>query len=260
MPTSSLRSRLAAGERAYGTFVMEFLSAGLPQIARNAGADFLMYDFEHGALGFESLRMQVAACRGIGVTPLVRVPVGEYSYIARALDAGAGGVHVPMVETAEAAARIVACTRYPPAGIRGSCFGIAHDDYRSGDARQKADAANDTVLVSCTIETPRAIENVDAIAATPGVDVLWIGQGDLTLFMGIPGAYDSARYKDAVRRVIEACQRHGKTPGFLCFDQNWNQRTVELGFRLLAFSADIFLLQAALSAGITDLKRRTGEI
>lgn len=120
--------------------------------------------------------------------PLARVPATEYHFIARLLDLGAMGVMVPMVKTREQAEFIVSCTRYPPLGRRGSAFGVAaHDDYTEGGAADKMAAIHARTLVICLIETAKAIENVDAIAAVPGVDVLWLGHGDLTSFMGIQG-------------------------------------------------------------------------
>ena len=98
---------------------------------------------EHTGAGFETLKPQFALCRALGVAPLVRVPGAEYHFIARALDVGALGVMVPMVDTAEEAARIVACTRYPPEGRRGAAFGFAHDDYQGGDVVEKIAAIHE---------------------------------------------------------------------------------------------------------------------
>ena len=108
---------------------------------------------EHTGLGFETLKTQVALCRGLDIVPLVRVPRGEYPFIARALDIGAFGVMVPMVATAEEARYIVSCTRYPPAGRRGAAFGFAHDDYQGGDLVAKIDALNERTMVIVQIET-----------------------------------------------------------------------------------------------------------
>jgi len=143
-----VKTALAAGKRSFGAMVFEFFSPGLPQICRNAGADFVLYDMEHTGLGFETLKTQFALCRGLGIVPMVRVPRGEYHFIARALDVGAMGVMVPMVGSAEEAASIVACTRYPPAGRRGAAFGFAHDDYGSGNVRDKIAAQGFNIITS----------------------------------------------------------------------------------------------------------------
>src|SRR4029450_6273815 len=100
----------------------EFFSPGMPQICRNAGAEFLMYDMEHTGLSFEPLKVQCALCRGLDIVPMVRVPRGEYHFIARALDVGALGVMVPMVNTPAEAQHIVACTPHPPQCRRGDAL------------------------------------------------------------------------------------------------------------------------------------------
>src|SRR5206468_6989137 len=125
---------------------------------------------------------------------MARVPRGEYHFIARALDIGALGVMVPMVGTPAEAEHIVACTRYPPHGRRGAAFGFAHDDYEGGDVAEKIRIANERTLVICLIETADGIKNIDAIAAVPGVDVLWLGHFDLTNFLGIPAQFDHPKY------------------------------------------------------------------
>ncbi len=119
---------------------------------------------------------------------MVRVPRGEYHFIARALDVGAMGVMVPMVGSADEAAHIVACTRYPPQGRRGAAFGFAHDDYEGGDVAAKIAALHARTMVIPQIETVDGLANVEAIAAVPDVDALWLGHFDLTNFMGIPAA------------------------------------------------------------------------
>ena len=123
------------------------------------------------------MKWQFAACRGLDLVPLVRVPATEYHFVARMLDAGAMGVMVPMVETAEQAARIVSFTRYPPQGRRGAAFGVApHDDFIAAPVTATMAEAHERTLVICLVETETRHRNVDAIAATPGVDVVWLRQ------------------------------------------------------------------------------------
>src|SRR5580704_17411391 len=114
MRDNPIKRALHAGGTAAGAMVFELMAPGLPQICRNAGADFVHYDMEHTGLGFESLKTQVALCRGLNLVPMARVPRGEYHCTARALDVGALGVMVPMVGTRAEAEHIVSCTPYPP--------------------------------------------------------------------------------------------------------------------------------------------------
>ena len=116
----SLRKRVMAGEVVLGSMVFEFFSPGMAQIMKRAGCEYVIYDMEHTGLGYETVKAQVAACRGIGVAPMARVPRSDYAYIARALDVGARGIMVPMVNSVEEAKAIAEATRYPPDGRRGA--------------------------------------------------------------------------------------------------------------------------------------------
>ena len=255
MRPNPIKQRLAHGGTSYGTMAFEFFTPGFPQIVAAAGADFLLLDMEHSGIGMETVKAQIALCRGLDVVPMVRVPATQYHFIARALDAGALGVMVPMVETVEQAQSIVAATRYPPLGRRGAAFGVAaHDDYRDGPVADKIAAIHERTLTICLIETAEGLANVDAIAAVPGVDVCWLGHFDMTNFLGIPAQFDHPRYQDAVERILAACRRHGKTPGFMASDAKWAREYQARGFRMIAYSLDVILLRDALAAGLAGLR------
>jgi 2-keto-3-deoxy-L-rhamnonate aldolase RhmA len=254
-----LKARLAEGGSAFGTMACEFFSPGLAQICRDAGAEFLLLDMEHSGAGIDVMKQQLACCRGLEIVPLVRVPVADYHFIARLLDAGAMGIMVPMVESAEQAAFIVGCTRYPPEGRRGAGFGVAaHDDYTGGDVAEKIAMAHERTLVICQVENASGLENVDAIAATPGVDIVWLGHFDLTNFLGIPAQFGHPRYQAAVDDIVAACRRHGKTAGFMASDREWAREYRDRGFRIIAYGVDVLLLKSALSAGLAALKDAVG--
>jgi 2-dehydro-3-deoxyglucarate aldolase/4-hydroxy-2-oxoheptanedioate aldolase len=254
MRENPVKQRLADGGRAFGTMVFEFFTPGLPQIAKVAGAEFVLFDMEHTALELDAVKRQVSYCRGLDLPPYVRVPVGDYHFIAHALDAGAMGVMVPMVETREQAEFIVSCTRYPPLGRRGAAFAFAHDDYEGGDVTQKMAAAHARTLVMALIETDRGLANVDAIAAVPGIDVLWLGHFDLTNFLGIPAQFTHPRYLAGVDAIVAAATRHGKAAGVLAADIAWGRDYLAKGFRAVAYGVDHLLYQAALAAGIGALR------
>jgi 2-keto-3-deoxy-L-rhamnonate aldolase RhmA len=254
MRDNPVKKALAEGRHAFGSMVFELFAPGLPTLCRNAGAEFVLYDMEHTGLGFETLKTQFALCRGLGIVPMARVPRGEYHFIARALDIGAFGVMIPMVASAVEAAHVVACTRYPPLGKRGAAFGFAHDDYAGGDVVTKMAALHERTLVIAQIETDEGLGNVEAIAAVPGVDALWIGQFDLTNFMGIPGQFKHPAYLAAVDRVVAACAANGKTAAVLAMDETWIRDYVARGFRLMAYGIDQALLQKALQQGLDALR------
>jgi len=257
MRGNPVKTRLLAGDRVFGAMVFEFFSPGIAQICRNAGAQFVLFDMEHTGLDFETLKIQFALTKAQDLVPMVRVPRGEYHFIARALDIGAMGVMVPMVGTAEEAADIVACTRYPPLGRRGAAFGFAHDDYQGGDVAAKMAAIHERTLVIPQIETAEGLANVEAIAAVDGVDALWLGHFDLTNFMGIPGQFQHPDYIAGVRNIVTACEKHGKAPAFLAADDAWAREYHAHGFRLMAYGIDQAMLQNALKHGIDLLKAST---
>lgn len=254
MRENPIKGRIAAGGHAFGTMIFEFFTPGLAQLCKTAGAEFILYDMEHSAVSIETIRAQISFCRGIGLVPLVRVPATQYDYISRVLDAGAMGVMVPMVETVEQAKFIVESTRYPQLGRRGAAFQMAHDDFEAAPVVDKIKAANDRTMVICLIETAKGIENVDAIAALPGVDVCWVGHFDLSNFMGIPAEFKHKRFLAAVDAVVAACKKHGKTPGFMAGDETWAREYMEKGFRLMAWSLDSHIYQAALKTGIATMR------
>ncbi len=254
---SAIRQRVLTGDTVSGAMIFEFFAPGMPQVLKAAGCEFALFDMEHSGLGFETLKMLAAGCRGIGIEPLVRVPRSEYHFMARALDVGAHGVMVPMVESAEEARRIAEATHYPPLGRRGAAFGVAQDDYTGGDVKTKLTALNARTLVIAQIESERGLAEVDAIAATPGVDVLWLGHFDLTNFLGIPGEFESPVYLEAVRTIVAAARRNGKGLGFMALDADWARRYRDFGFNMIAAGLDHTLLQTAIRATFAPLREKS---
>ena len=250
----TLKEKLRREGRAFGPMIFEFFTPGIPAIVAATGADFVLFDMEHTGLGFETLKQLVAGCRGLGLAPLVRVPATEYHFIARALDMGAHGIMVPMVESRAQAERIVAAAHYPPVGRRGAAFGVAHDDFLPGDPADKIRAARERTLVIVQIETEHGLANVEEIAAVQGIDVLWVGHFDLTNFLGIPGQFDHPDYLAALRRVVAAARANDKPAGFMVADAEWARRYWDYGFRMLAFALDHMLFQTAVKAGMEMLK------
>ncbi len=254
MAKKSLKQRAMAGETVLGAMVFEFFSPGTAQVLAHAGAEFVIYDMEHTGISLETVKTQVAHCRGIGVAPMVRVPRGEYHFLARALDIGCQGVMIPMVESVEQAKAIVEATHYPPNGRRGAAFSFAHDDYAPGDPYAKMKTADARNLTIALIETERGIEHVEAIAALPGIDVLWLGHFDLTNFLGIPGQFDHPKFVDAVKRIVAAGRKHKKGLGFMAADATWAKQYKELGFNMLATGTDHGILMAGVRSILASVE------
>ncbi len=250
----SLRRRVMDGETVLGAMIFECFTPGIAQICKLAGCEYVIYDMEHTGTGYETIKTQVSHCRGLDVSPMVRVPRSDYSFLARALDVGCEGVMIPMVNSAEEAREIVAATRYPPVGRRGAAFGFAHDHYEAGSPIDKIKKANANNLVIAQIETEHGLDNVEEIAAVDGIDVLWVGHFDLTNFLGIPGEFESKIYKDALKRVVKAGRKNGKGLGFMASDATWAQDYKALGFNMLAAGTDHGLLMAGVRGIVASVE------
>lgn len=249
MNNAGIKQKLAAGEVVVGTMVFEFSTTGIGRLAAGAGAEFIIYDMEHTGWGSDTTRVLLASTPD-SIAPIVRAPANLPYLIGQQLDLGAAGVMVPMVETAEAARTLAAATHYPPDGRRGAAFGIAHDDYMGGNIPAKVVAANEDVLTIAQIETPAGVENVDAIAAVDGIDVLFLGHFDLTNFLGIPGRFDDARFTEGVEKIVAAATEHGKTLACLALTVDEAKQWIARGFRMITFGGDLWLYQKALADGI----------
>ncbi|MCW2781807.1 MAG: hypothetical protein JWR35_2256 [Marmoricola sp.] len=251
---ASLKESMGDGGVVLGTFVFEFATPGIGRLAAAAGAQFVIFDAEHTGWGWETLTTLVATTRPTGAEAFIRVPAAERSYISRALDIGATGLMIPMVESAEQARDIVSWANYPPLGVRGAAFGIAHDDYVPGDSADYMRRSNADHLLIAQIETVEGLAAADEIAAVPGIDVLWVGQYDLTNSMGIPGDFHHPDYLAALDRVSAAAARAGKWAGQMPTSVAEAQMLAQRGFRILAYSGDLWIYQAALAEGLNRIR------
>ena len=254
MRTNPVKQTLAQGGTAVGTMAFEFCTPGLARLAANAGADFIIYDMEHTGWSIETVRDLIASGDGAPIVPFVRVPATQYHFIARVLDVGAMGIMVPMVGDAAQAEMIVQSAKYPPLGQRGAAFHMAHDGYAGGDVGEKMRSANDEVVLIAQIENRSGLENVERIAAVDGIDILWIGQFDLSNFLGIPGQFTHPTFLDAIKRVTEACQRYGKTAAFMVPSVEEGLERMRQGFRCVAYWGDLWIYQQGPKQGVAALK------
>lgn len=249
-----LKKKIARGELAAGTMALDFHVPGLPAMAAASGADFIVFDMEHTGAGFETMKMLCAACRGLPLAPVIRIPTAEYSLVARALDVGAHGVMVPMIDTVEQAKLVAASAYYPPVGRRGGALGIAHDDYMPGDPVEKLARARERTFVIAQIESPTGVANAEAIAAVPGIDVLWVGHFDLSNFMGIPAQFDHPDFEAALAHVGRSAKAAGKAAGLMAANIEWAKRVRALGYSVIAQGVDHALYQNALRDELQQLR------
>jgi 2-keto-3-deoxy-L-rhamnonate aldolase RhmA len=240
------RERLARGEVSLGFGVRTARSVEIAKAMKTVGFDWLFLDLEHSAMSIETAAQLALAGLDAGIAPIARIPKGEYSLATRLLDNGALGIVVPHVDTAAEAREIADALRYPPQGHRGVFSSMPHVDYRAIGIGELTAALNAATLIVAMLETPAAIDNAEAIAATDGIDVLLIGTNDLCVEMGIPGDLAHEKVADAYRRVVAACRAHGKWPGMGgVYHEPLMRRYVEIGCRFLMAGADLAFMMGA---------------
>jgi 4-hydroxy-2-oxoheptanedioate aldolase len=248
----SLRTRLASSDPLLGawTFLREPMAA---EVASRAGYDYVCIDGQHGLHDYRTIGEQLTAIAvGGSALAIVRVPWNDAGFIGQVLDAGAGGVIVPMVNTPDEAAAVVRACRYAPVGARS--FGPIGAGTRYGASYLAG--ANDAIAVIPMIETVEAVDNVDAIAATPGVDALYVGPADLSLTLGLPPAMDQddKRFEDALHRVVAACQEAGIVPA-IHSDPSLVAKRRSQGFRMITVGYDLQPMVAGLHSALKDARR-----
>jgi 2-keto-3-deoxy-L-rhamnonate aldolase RhmA len=205
--------RMQAGHPALIATVRDARSGDIARMLKVCGFDIAVIDLEHNALPADAVHEICMTSIDIGLTPIVRVPDHAPGPISQALAHAAMGVLVPHVSTPEEAKAIAHAARFAPAGHRAVAPLFPQFGYRSIDKAQSIAEIEAATMVMLLIETPEGIENVDAIAAVPGIDVLFLGSADLGQSMGLTGQYTHPAFEKAELRLIEACRRHGRIPG-----------------------------------------------
>lgn len=250
MNRNPVKRRLAEGGTVVGPYIAEFFTAGLPRIVASAGADFLIFDYEHSGWTPQALRTQIALARGAGIVPIVNTPGRQYEREGLLLDMGAMGLLVPHVQSEEDANAVVDAIYYAPAGHRGASFGLAHDNFSAADVTATIRDANDSILVIAKLESGLAIENAEKILSVPGIDGALVTGFDLSLDFGLSGDVGHPRMRQARSHVLNLCQRLGKVPACAAFDVGAARKSASEGYRFIQYSWDIGLLQEALREGI----------
>ncbi|GAQ43602.1 HpcH/HpaI aldolase family protein [Aspergillus tubingensis] len=238
--------RLLNALRANAKPIMTFL--GLPsfrtaQIVAQTGLDGIIIDCEHGHISDDSMHSATAAIASLGVSPLVRLRMTHSDLIKRALDAGAHGIVVPQINTAEEAQTVVSYSKFPPQGLRGQ--GSAFPAFtHSIDLSTYIKTANETLITCIQIETKQGVDNVEEICAVPGVDMIFIGPNDLALsILGyVPARGDEPEFVQAIEKIVAGARKHGKWVGRLSNNGTLGREHLKV-FDTVALSYDIRAMQ-----------------
>jgi 2-keto-3-deoxy-L-rhamnonate aldolase RhmA len=245
---SPIRRRLRESQPVFGCTIT---STSLETAARaaSAGFHFLWLELEHSPVTLETVRHIVLATRDLPAVPFARVPVAETWIAKRVLDAGVHGVVFPFVSTPALAKLVANACRYPPAGRRGSGAGLATSCWPDPDGYH--DSADLNIIVVAIIEEASALPHVDEIAATDGIDVLFVGTGDLSFSLGLRGQQDHPQVEEAAQRVLSAAKRHGKVAGRPAGSAEHTLRYIEQGFLFFQAPSELALFEAGAQHFLT---------
>ena len=226
------KEKLADGKTVLGAF-QSYDSEELTEILGYAGFDYVVIDTEHGGLYPGLLEGQMRAAECGGLTPIIRVPSFQRQDILKALDRGAAGLLVPMVNCKEDAEQIVNWARYTPEGNRGLTFSSRAAKYNvRTDKAMHLSSSNREILLIAQIETREAIKNLDQILTVDGIDMIFIGPSDLSQSFGVPGDTKNEEVVKAIEEIIDTVKPTGKPIGIFCGSiedsKFWREKGVQM--------------------------------
>ncbi|HLZ62813.1 MAG TPA: aldolase/citrate lyase family protein [Ktedonosporobacter sp.] len=249
MRTNHVKAKLAKGEPVLGSWV-SLPSVTVARLMARLGFDWLLIDAEHSAHNPSLVADMIATIADAGTSaPFVRIPYHSIEWFKWALDAGAWGVLVPMVNTVEEAQQAVSWSKYPPAGTRSLGGAFAPYGFGTTDRMQYFQAANNEIMVMLQVESVQGLTNLDEILAVPGVDVAFVGPNDLHLQLGLPPSTEGAEpaFTAALERVKAIAHTHHTATGIFCSTGEAAAQRIREGFQMVNVTSDIASLTAAAS-------------
>ena len=256
MNPNAYRARAEQGRVQIGTWVTMIRTPAVLTLLQAAGLDFARVDMEHSPFSMETIADMATLARALDFPLVVRPPEGNREWITRLLDAGVWNLHVPQVDTPEQAAEVAACARYAPLGERGMYGFGPHTMYRTLPPGEHMAAANARVHVTAMLESRRAFERLDEIAAVPGIDALTIGPTDLAQNLGVLGTPAQKPVLDEHRRrLVEAARKHGKAVAMLTDSVEGVREMIALGATIVNYASDAAVLRNGYAALVAEVRR-----
>ncbi|MFN2352175.1 MAG: HpcH/HpaI aldolase/citrate lyase family protein [Kiritimatiellia bacterium] len=238
MQQSIVRQKMARGEPVL-VIKSNFKEPAICEMMGLMGFDCIWICHEHLAIDPSRMDSLIRACRAAGIDAMVRTKPGDYRDILHLLEMGAKGIMLPRVQTPAEVRQVVQDMKFCPLGRRGVDGVNAEADFGLLPLTDYLQQANENNFLVVQIEDPEVVEHIEEIAAIDGVDCLFIGPGDLSVNLGIPGQVEAPAIMEISRRVIKACEKHGKVPGSACGGNREKlQRYLDMGFRFLAGGGD----------------------
>jgi 4-hydroxy-2-oxoheptanedioate aldolase len=246
MKRNIVKEKLRRGEPSFGTWIT-LGNLHATRVLARSGFDWLTLDLEHAAIDWSEAACLLGAIADANCVPLVRVPDGSVPYVKRALDAGAFGIVVPMVQDPAQGRLAIAAAKYPPEGIRSAGGGM-HALNFAAPLEEYYRQANEEILVVLQIESPAGVAQAEAIAGLPGCDAIFIGPVDLRFTLRQPdGSFPTVEeHEQAVQKVVEACRRCGTPVGIHCMDPESALARARQGMQFLAVGSDLRILASQL--------------
>ncbi len=255
LPVNQFKRALASG----GTPIGAWLVSAAPSTAEALGClgfDFLVVDMEHTPIDVQQMVGILQTIAGTPAQAIVRPPWNDMVMVKRALDAGAQSLLLPFVQSADEARRAVAYTRYPPVGVRG--VAAMHRGSRYGTIPNYVRRAHDEICVIVQVETLTAFDQLEAIAAVPGVDSIFIGPADLSASMGYPGDMGNRAVQDKLRSGAQTCKRLGKPCGIVGANPDVVGKFLEYGFSWVAVGSDLAMLVSRAQEYLSCVRKNVG--
>jgi 2-keto-3-deoxy-L-rhamnonate aldolase RhmA len=250
------RTRAERGDVQLGTWITLIRTPAVLTLLKAAGLDFVRVDMEHSPFSMETVADMATLARALDFPMVVRPPEGNREWITRLLDAGVWNLHIPQVDTPEQATEVAACAHYAPAGERGMYGFGPHTEYRTLPPAEHMAAANARVHVTIMLETRRAFDRLDEIAAVPGIDALTIGPTDLAQDLGVLGTPTQRQVLDQYRRrLVEAARKHGKAVAMVTDSVEGVRQMIALGATIINYSSDAAVLRGGYAAVMDELAR-----
>jgi 4-hydroxy-2-oxoheptanedioate aldolase len=254
---SIIKERLEAGKIVRTMHVVGYATPRVIELTGLLGNFHgVWFDQEHSAIPHATLEMMLIACRAAKLDAFARVPPTDYATVMRPMETGCSGVMIAQVRTLAEVEQAVGWAKYPPVGVRGMFGGNAETRYGQVDIATHVATANRDRWVSIQIETVESVEIVDKIAATKGVDWLFVGPADLSVTLGVPGDFMHPKCIEALKRVAAAAKKAGKAWGILSRDAEHARVCRELGCQLFSIFGDIDCIRV----GMETLEKRFADL
>ncbi|MFH0779333.1 MAG: aldolase/citrate lyase family protein [Parcubacteria group bacterium] len=244
MKNNKLKEKLKNGEKVFGTWSM-LPAAGASNAIAQSGVDFVIIDMEHGPMSFETMEQMVKSIELENCQSIIRVSDKNEQTILRALEIGAQAVMVPHVSTVAEAEAVVKACKYKPDGERGLSPYTRVHDYCHENLAESMKFANENTLVGILVEGKEGIENIEKIAAVPGIDLIYLGIYDISQSVGLPGQLNHETVIEMQKKCAAVIRNAGKAAGSFARDLDYVEMLYKNGFQFIAYLVDCAILKTA---------------